>query len=104
MKTFKDLKFKNNKIGGVSSSHTFDNGLTISVQASKGHYCSPREDLDSEDKYSSFEVAIIDKENNFVTAEFILDALDSVIGWQSKEKINKIIKEILEEVKNYTYL
>jgi hypothetical protein len=91
-------------MGGVGASHTFDNGLTLSVQASESHYCSPREDLDSEDKYSSFEVAIIDKENNFVTAEFILDALDSVIGWQSKEEINEIIKEILEEVKNYTYL
>ena len=95
MKTFKDLKFKNNKMGGVGASHTFENGLTISVQASKNHYCSPREDLDSEDKYSSFEVAIIDKENNFVTAEFILDALDSIIGWQSEEEINEIIKEIL---------
>ena len=82
-------------MGGVGASHTFENGLTISVQASKNHYCSPREDLDSEDKYSSFEVAIIDKENNFVTAEFILDALDSIIGWQSEEEINEIIKEIL---------
>ena len=44
MKQFKDLEFKLRDFGGVGATHTFENGITISVQAGRGPYSTPRED------------------------------------------------------------
>jgi len=61
MLIFEDLVFEK-KFGGVGVAHTFDNGITISVQAGSGNYSTPREDLTSSDQFSSFEVGIWDND------------------------------------------
>tara|TARA_R110002096_G_scaffold373063_1_gene566589 strand:- start:213 stop:500 length:288 start_codon:yes stop_codon:yes gene_type:complete len=93
MLIFEDLVFEK-KFGGVGVAHTFDNGITISVQAGSGNYSTPREDLTSSDQFSSFEVAIWDEDGEWITKEFFPDNNDDVIGWQSREDINNLIKKI----------
>jgi len=104
---FTDLKFKQKENGGVGATHTFDNGIRISVQASELNYCTPRKNLKSEDYYSSFEVAIFDSNNEFVTADYIEDATDDVLGWQDRDAINNLMVEIQEQdselIKALTY-
>ena len=91
---FKDLKFEPRQFGGVGATHTFDNGNTISIQASKGSYSTPREDLSSPDEYSSFEVAVWDKDGEWVTRDFMFDYHDDVLGWQGRDEINALIQLI----------
>ncbi len=97
---FTDLEFKENSQGGAGSTHTFDNGIMISVQASKNHYCSPREDLWSHE-YSSFEVALRDtnNDNEFVTRDYIKDADDDVLGWQDRDDIDNLMEMILMKIR-----
>jgi hypothetical protein len=105
---FTDLKFTQNPQGGEGATHTFDNGIMISVQASKNHYCFPREDLWESD-YSSFEVALLDtnNDNDFVTRDYIKDATDDVLGWQDRDAIDNLMVKIQEEdselIKGLTY-
>ena len=80
MLIFKDLEFKRKDIGGVGASHTFDNGITISVQASQFNYSTPKEDLTSSDDFVSFEVAMWDEEGLFITKDFVPDINDDVLG------------------------
>ena len=87
MLIFKDLEFKLRDFGGVGATYTFDNGITISVQAGSGPYSTPREDLTSPDDYSSFEIAIWDA-NGWVTKELIPGADNDVLGWQDRDEIN----------------
>ena len=92
---FKDLKFVPRSIGGgVGAIHTFDNGITISVQASELNYSTPREDLSSPNEYSSFEVAMWDEEGEWVTKQLFPDHNDDVIGWLSRKEINRIINKL----------
>ena len=96
MTTFKDLKFEK-KWNGVGSHHTFDNGITLSVQAGIGIYSTPREDHSSADDYSSFELAIWNENNEFITQDIVPKANDwggEVAGWQSRENIDEIISLI----------
>ena len=90
MKTFKDLKFKRNPMMGWGATEKFDNGLIISVQASKGHYCTPRENCDSVDAYEGFEIAIWD-DNEWKTREFIPDLNDDVAACMDREEISAIM-------------
>ena len=83
MKQFKDLEFEPNELGGVGAHHTFGNGVTISVQASKFAYCTPRENLPSHDFYSTFEVALWDD-----------DGMNQIIPRQNREDIDELIKNI----------
>ncbi len=104
---FTDLKFTQNPQGGAGATHTFDNGIMISVQASENHYCSPREDLWESD-YSSFEVALLDtnNDNDFVTRDYIKDATDDVLGWQDRDAIDNLMVKIQEDselIKALTY-
>jgi len=71
----------------------------ISVQASKNHYCSPREDLWESGTYSSFQVSLLDtnNENEFVTRDYIKDANDDVLGWQDRDAINNLMVKIQEQ-------
>lgn len=94
---FTDLKFKENSWGGCGATYTFDNGVGISVQAGKYHYCSPREDLWL-DEYSSFEVAIFDSNNEFVTKDYVEDATDDVLGWQDRDDIDNLMIKIQEDI------
>tara|TARA_R110001632_G_scaffold214049_1_gene340636 strand:- start:222 stop:512 length:291 start_codon:yes stop_codon:yes gene_type:complete len=90
---FKDLEFKLRDFGGVGATHTFENGITISVQAGRGPYSTPREDLTSPDGYSSFEIAMWDA-NGWVTKKLIPGAEDDVLGWQDRDEINTLMNEI----------
>jgi hypothetical protein len=90
MKVFKDLEFKKT-FGGVGATHTFNNGVTISVQAGSGIYSTPKENLTSPDQFSSFEVAMWDEDREWVTKEFVPDAGDDVLGWQDRGQINALM-------------
>ena len=90
---FKDLMWSNWQ-DGVSSSPKFDNGFELSIVAGPGKYSSPKDEGDSPDDFSSFEVAIFDPQGNWATKEFFPDDVEDVIGWQSREDINNLIKKI----------
>jgi hypothetical protein len=96
MLIFEDLVFEK-KFGGVGVAHTFDNGITISVQAGSGNYSTPREDLTSSDQFSSFEVGIWDKDGEWITKEFAPDNNDDVIGWQGRGEISFLMVKIQVE-------
>ena len=98
MLVFKDLEFKEKTFGGVCAQAKFENGLIISVVASKMAYSTPREDKDSVDDFSSFEVAIIDNDGKFVTKDFVPDVDDDVLGWQDRGQINALM--LLVQSKN----
>jgi hypothetical protein len=92
MKLFKDLEFKQKPIGGTGAIMQFDNGFTISVQAGSFAYSTPREDMDSPDDFTTFEIAIFGPPSgDFVTKEFMPELDDDVLGWQSREQINTIM-------------
>ena len=88
---FKDLEFNNQMHGGVGATAKF-NDIRVSIQASSNHYCTPREDGLCSWQYSSFEVAIFDKEE-WVTSKFIEDA-DDVSGWTPKETIEQLLEDL----------
>ena len=92
MKTFKDITFKQHKLGkgNIRGLLTLDNGVELSIVAGTGMYSAGktgvRGPVDNVKDVSSFEVAIFDQDG-----EFIGD--DMVLGWQSREDINKLIKK-----------
>ena len=90
---FKDLMW-NSWQDGVSSSPKFDNGFGMSIVAGPGKYSSPKDEGDSPDDFSSFEVAIFNPQGDWVTKEFFPGHNDDVMGWQSREDINNLIKKI----------
>lgn len=91
--TFKDLLFEKT-FSGVGAKHTFDNGITISVQAGGGNYSTPRDNLTSSDDFVSFEVAIWDEDGEWITKEFAPDNNDDVIGWQNRIDISILMVSI----------
>ena len=102
MKTFKDLEFKprgDGKFGyGVGAKYTFDNDVTISVQAGRFNYSTPREDLTSPNDFTSFEVAVLESPNgDLITTDFVPDAGDDVLGWQDRAQINELMLLIQSE-------
>jgi len=91
---FKDLEFKKQGHGGVGATAEFKD-ITVSVQAGKFVYSNPREDLLDSSMYSSFEVAIFDKEGRFITEKFIEDCGDGeVSGWTPKERIEQLLEDL----------
>tara|TARA_R110000803_G_scaffold89567_2_gene156793 strand:- start:558 stop:860 length:303 start_codon:yes stop_codon:yes gene_type:complete len=86
---FKDLEFRKT-FSGVGATHTFENGITISVQAGSFIYSTPRENLTSSDQFSSFEVAIADEDGEWLTKDFT-DCDDDVLGWQDRDEINALM-------------
>jgi len=96
MKTFKDLVFKKQPLGMINGRYEFSNGFSISVSAGKFPYSTPREDLDSEKDYSSFEVALLNLEGDFVTGE-LLQNTDDVVGWCSRDDINNMMAIAAEQ-------
>ena len=89
MKTFKDIIFKQHKVGkgNIQGLLMLDNGIELSVVAGTGMYSAGkngvREAVDNVKDVSSFEVMAID-----VDGEFLGDPK----GWQSREDINELIK------------
>ena len=65
--------------------------MEISVQASKINFCTPKEDLTSPDDFSTFEVAIMDNQGEFVTKDFVPGGDNDVLGWQSRGDINTLM-------------
>ncbi len=93
MKTFKDIKFKQHKIGkgAIQGLLMLDNGIELSVVAGEGMYSSGkggvREPIDKVEDAISFEVAIFDQDGKFIGADN-----DLVLGWQSREDIDTLIQ------------
>jgi hypothetical protein len=75
----------------VGATHTFNNGITISVQAGSGIYSTPKENLTSSDEFVSFEVAMWDEDREWVTKDFVPDLDDDVLGWQDRGQINALM-------------
>ena len=91
MKTFKDLVFKEKIGGGIGAKMEFDNGFEISVIAGGFAYSTPREDKDSPDDFSDFEIAVFDPQGNWATKQFVPDLDDDVLGWQERGQINALM-------------
>lgn len=93
MKTFKDIKFEAHKVGkgAIQGLLILDNGIELSVVAGEGMYSTGkggvREAINKVEDASSFEVAIFDQAGNFIGADN-----DLVLGWQSREDIDKLIQ------------
>ena len=93
MKTFKDIIFKKHRLGKghIQGLLKLDNGIELSVVAGKGMYSTGkggvREAIDKVEDASSFEVAVFDQSGKFIGADD-----DLVLGWQSREDINKLIQ------------
>ena len=93
MLIFKDLEFFKT-FSGVGATHTFDNNITISVQAGSFHYSTPRGNFALPSSFVSFEVAIIDEEGEFITKDFITSDGNGVIGWQDRADISILMIKI----------
>lgn len=91
---FKDLKFKKQNHGGVGATAEFKD-VTVSIQAGKFVYSTPREDGLDSSQYSSFEVAIFknSEDGGFVTDQFI-DTADQVAGWTSKKDVENLLQKL----------
>ncbi len=98
MKVFKDLVFHSNHTGGINSRMDFDNGFSISVIAGQMAYSTPREDKDSPDDFSTFEVAVFAPDGDWATKDFVPDHHDDVLGWQDRGQINALM--LLVQSKN----
>ena len=68
--------------------------VTISIQAGKDIYSTPREDGLEPESYSHFEVALINAKGEFVTDKFIDCGGDDVAGWVSRDVINNLIYQL----------
>ena len=94
MKAFKDIKFKQHKVGkgAIQGLLKLDNGIEFSVVAGKGMYSTGkggvREAVDKVEDVSTFEVAVFDQDGNFIGADN-----DLVLGWQSRNDIDKLIQK-----------
>jgi len=95
MQTFKDVKFKQHRLGkgNIQGLLMLPNGIELSIVAGEGMYSSGkngvRGPVDKPEDATSFEVAVIDQDG-----EFISDGDDLVLGWQSREDINNKIVEL----------
>jgi len=93
MKTFKDVSWKQHKVGkgSIQGLLMLDNGIELSIVAGEGMYSTGktgvRGPVDNVKDVSSFEVAIFDQDGNFIG-----DDHDMVFGWQSREDIDKLIQ------------
>ncbi len=100
MVTFKDLEFKPKKLGhlpcGTSTRCEFDNGYSISVVAGEFAYCTPKQNLDEPEDYSTFEVAVF-KGKEWATKQFLPHHHDDVIGYQDRGEINSLMLLIQSE-------
>ena len=93
MKTFKDISWKQHKLGkgNIQGSLMLDNGIELSIVAGEGMYSAGKTGVrgpaDNPEDVSSFEVAIFDQDG-----EFIGNDHDMVLGWQSREDIDNLIQ------------
>ena len=91
---FKDLKFKKQRRGGIGTTVELKD-IVVSIQAGEFVYSNPRKDLLDSSQYTSFEVAIFDKDGRFITEKFIEDCNDGeVSGWTPKERIEQLLEDL----------
>ena len=85
-KSFKSIKWGKHHIipGAIQGKLTLRNGIMFSVVAGPTLYSLPKDKGDSPDDFDKFEVAIFDKDGEFMD--------DDVLGWQSRSDINKLIQ------------
>ena len=92
---FHNIIFKRNDgLGGFRSRTHFTNGLSLSVSAGSGIYSNPREDRSSINQFLTFEIAVFDADDNFITKTFFPDGHDDVVGWLSRDEINDLMNRI----------
>ena len=93
MKTFKDISWKQHGLGegNIQGLLRLDNGIELSIVAGLGMYSTSkngvRESVDSVKDVSSFEVAMFDPNGDFIPTD-----QGPVLGWQSRENIDKLIQ------------
>ena len=83
MKTFNDIKFKlhPNGMGGILGQMELGNGYKISVVGGgRGLYG---------DGKKTFEVAVFDRMGEMI----MLSENDQVLGWQTVDQVNEVIKK-----------
>ena len=91
MKKFEDISWKQHKLGkgSIQGLLMLDNGIELSVVAGSGMYSTSkggaRSAVNNVKDVASFEVAIINKDGDFV---------GDVKGWQGREDIDKLIKKL----------
>ena len=97
--TFKDLKFDKNQFGDGFGSRTEIGNFILSVQCGARNYCTPRQDLDSVEEYSAFEIAIWPKDlsQDWCTQDFVEGINDDVAGRKSREDIDKVLIKLSNE-------
>ena len=88
-KSFKNIKWKQHKIGkgSIQGLLMLNNGIELSVVAGPTMYSLPKNAGNSPDDFDKFEVAVFDQDGNFILSEE-----GDVLGWQSREDINKLIQ------------
>lgn len=91
---FSKIIFKRDDMGEWKSRTHFKNGHSISVIAGQMAYCNPRESLEDPQSYNTYEIAIFDDSDEFVTSRFTDEGDDQVCGWLTKDEINEIMQKV----------
>mgnify|MGYP003152931657 FL=1 len=95
MKTFEDIEWKKHQLGPgfIQGLLMLDSGIELSIVAGSGMYSNSKAgvskpvDIMKIDEIVSFEVCIFNDDG-------FLEAMDDeVLGWQSREDINELIKK-----------
>jgi len=70
---------------------TCADGFTVSVQASRGHYCSPRDDFGP---YSSFELGFPSEPDHLIMeyAENPSEPTGTIYGWVPVDVVEQLIE------------
>ena len=93
--TFENLVFEPNPFaGGIRAKMEVGDGYVISVIAGHSAYSTPRKNLASPNEFTEFEVAILNSDDMLITEDFFPKCDDDVLGYQSREDINRIIEAL----------
>jgi len=86
---FEDIKWKQHRVGkgSIQGLLMLDNGIELSVVAGPTMYSLPKDAGNSPDDFDAFEVAVFDQDGKFISSKE-----GDVLGWQSREDINKLIQ------------
>ena len=82
--TFKNLPFLVKHFGGINAVYEFKNGWKLSVSAGEFPYSYPRENFGNPEGYSSFEVAVIDNNQQIVGSIDPAKIINTVFGGRKK--------------------
>ena len=99
---FNDIKFGTHPNGRGIQGKLKVNGFTLSVVAGSFMHSIPREDLNSPDDFSSFEIAVFDSNGDWATQTFFPDLGDDVKGWVDRDEITELIGKLQNHIPNNT--